>query len=174
MRGRLGVFVLFVAAAVGCGGGGACGTPEATFEAYKLAVIERDFEAVWEMLSTSSRERIECDAKDMAAECRGLGKAELERRARSMGLTAEQMKSIDGRDLFVTVCRLSLEDDTEGWERFARTRLSRVELDGETARVHVRLGAGVETASMTFVCEDANWKIDLAGSKSGLAGGKRE
>jgi len=154
---------------IGCGGGGGAATPEAAFEAYKAAMADKDFEAVWRMLSAASHEQEEADAKgiaERAAKSEGLEKADLEKKAKLMDVTMDQMKTIDGKALFIGLCKMGSTGGKEEWEKLPRGQLARVEINANRANVYVKLDGKVDTDTpLPLVLEDGKWKIDLTGVK---------
>ena len=154
---------------IGCGGGGGTTTPEGVFEAYKTAMADKDFEGVWRMLSTASREQMETDARgiaERAARSEGPGKAALEAQAKLMDMTVDQMKTIDGRTLFIGLCTMAAREGKEEWEKLPRGQLARVEVNADRANVYVKVDDQVEIDHpLPLVREAGTWKIDMTGAK---------
>lgn len=69
-----------------------------------------------------------------------------------LGMTAEAMKSADGRAVLAAPCRKSVRADPDGWGRLARAVVCRIEIDGKE---------NVDDP-LVFVLEQGAWKLDLA------------
>ena len=155
----------------GCGGRGAGSTPEATFGVYKSAMSDRNFDDVWDMLSAASQERVQRDATEVngrAMTAEGPERAYLENAAKLMGLTLEQMKKMDGRQFYVGLLKMVADRGREEWDKLSRAEVSRVEKDGERAKVFIRSDGVEQTARpLPLVLEDGRWKVDLVGVPMG-------
>ena len=149
---------------VGCGGGGGT-TPKATFESYKACMADKDFEAVWNMLASTSKQAMEESAKKLAEaaeKAQGPAKTALESQAKMMDMSLEDMKKLDGKALFAGLFTMAAAGGREEWEKISRTQFSREEIDGDKAKVYVKVDGKEETDDpMPLVREDGRWKIDL-------------
>ena len=173
--------VTFLAAAVlvttialaGCGGSGGGSSPEATFRLYKASMSDRNFEDVWTMLSAASKKRMNEDAatiSERAAKAEGPGRRAVDDTARLIGMTSEQMASMDGKTFFIALLKMVAEAGREEWEKLPRAEISRVQKDGSRALVFVKVD-GREQADrpLPLLNEGGVWKIDLASVKMDLA-----
>ena len=158
---------------IGCGGGKGTATPEAAFEAYKTAVADKDFEGMWGMLSAASRDRMEADAKriaEQAAKSEGVAKAAAEKQAKLMDLTMDQLKTLQGRGLFIGLLTMAAREGKEEWEKLPRAQLDRVEINVNRANVFVKVGDRVEVDHpLPLVLENGTWKIAMTAAGKSLA-----
>ncbi len=158
--------VLMSALLAGCGARGGGTTPEATFRLWKSAMSERSFADVWEMLSAASRQRMNHDAEvfvDRARKAEGPERTALDNAARLIGMTMDEMKTMDGKALCVAVFKMSAQTGRDDWERLARAEFSRAEVTDGRALVYVKRDGREETDHpMPLVNEGGLWKIDLA------------
>ncbi|KPJ56166.1 MAG: hypothetical protein AMS16_02915 [Planctomycetes bacterium DG_58] len=149
---------------MGCGGGGGV-TPKASFERYKASMADKDFEAVWKMLASTSKEFMEDRAKKFAEEAKkaeGPSRTALEDEAKLMRMSLEEMKKLDGKALFIGWYQMAAAAGPEEWEKISRAEFSREEIDGDKAKVYVKIDGKEETDDpMPLVREEGRWKIDL-------------
>ncbi|HUW59320.1 MAG TPA: hypothetical protein VMZ92_21985 [Planctomycetota bacterium] len=162
MKTRTWVCVLTVL--VGCGGGGGGATPKATFEKYKAAMADKNFEDVWNMLASTSQQAMDDRARtlaDAAAKSEGPGRTALEDQARMMRLSLDQMKKLTGKTLFMGLFEMASSAGKEEWEKISRAQFSREVVTGDKAKVYVKVDGKEETDAMPLVREGNRWKIDL-------------
>jgi hypothetical protein len=154
---------------IGCGRGGGAATPEAAFESYKTAMADKDFEGVWQMLSAASQQQMEEDARgiaERAAKSEGPGKVAVEKQARLMDMTMDQVKTINGKTLFIGLCSMAAKEGKEEWEKLPRGQFARVEVNANRANVYVKVDDKVETDHpLPLVLEGGKWKIDMTGAR---------
>ena len=151
-------------ALIGCGGGGGGATPKATFEKYKAAMADKNFEDVWNMLALTSRQAMEDHAKKLAAaaeQSEGPARVALENQAKMMGKSLAEMRKLDGKALFVGLFKMASTGGKEEWEKISRMQFARDEVDGETAKVYVTVDDKEEKDPMPLLREGGKWKIDL-------------
>lgn len=154
---------------IGCGAGGGGATPEATFEKYKRAMVDKNFLDVWDMLSEASQRAMGEDAKEKAEEAarsEGPGRSAVERQASLMDMTVEEMKTMDGKALFVGLMKMAAKEGKEEWEKLPRAQLARVERDADKAKVYVKVDGKLEADQpLPLVLEGRKWKIDMMSVK---------
>jgi hypothetical protein len=157
---------LALAMLAGCGGSSGGTTPEATFRAYQAAMSDRDFEAVWSMLSPSSKDRMNQDAatrREQAAKAEGPARKSLMDEAQGIGMSIDDMKAMDGRTLFIALMKTGSRAGQKTWDVLARAEVSRiVETEGH-ALVYIKSGGLEQVPPIPLAREDGIWKINLAG-----------
>jgi hypothetical protein len=157
------VMLVMGSLAAGCGGSKE-DSPLAAFEAFRAAVVAEKFEEIYDLADDATRAQVDALAEHTRRESVLLGPMELAARARGLGLTVEDLKTVDGRALLAAQCRKSMRDDHENWEKVAHTKYSRVYVDRDRAKLFVSID-GRESLDdpMLFVRERGVWKVDLAG-----------
>jgi hypothetical protein len=149
--------MLFVA---GCGGGGAA-TPDAAFKDFQAAFKAKDGEKAWNLMSKDAQAKMEEVAKGLKkmlelfdklpADAR---KAAEEKAAKESGMTLDELKSLDGKRLFVTGIKAIPADKLS---EVTGATLENVKIDGEKATASIKSGS--KTEPIRFVKESGSWKI---------------
>jgi hypothetical protein len=162
---RIGVVCVLavLAAVIGCEKGGGT-TPQATFEAYKSAMANKDFDAVWDMLSADAQRRLDEQAAQLAqaaAKAEGPAKTDIEMKAKLFDMTMDEMKALDGRKLVTGVFRMAAKMGTNEFGKIGSAQVERVDTSGDRASVFVKIEGKVEKDPLYLTKEGTLWKVAL-------------
>ena len=87
-----------------------------------------------------------------------------------MDLTMDQLKTLQGRGLFIVLLTMAAREGKEEWEKLPRAQLDRVEINVNRANVFVKVGDRVEVDHpLPLVLENGTWKIDMTDAGKSLA-----
>lgn len=154
------------------------GTPEATFGALKLAFQEKDFDALWNLVSEPARARWTASLRHAQTELRKLrqqadqaaGQAKQDALARLsrqeqiledvLGLPSQRFTQMQPKDLFVLICTRATRDRPKILEDLTQATFLRRDVTGDRAAVTYRRTDGRET-TVAMVQTDGVWKIGL-------------
>lgn len=153
-------------------------TPQATFEAFKLASQKKDFGALWNLVSEPARNQWIASLRKAQAELGKLrkdvnqatGKDKQDALARLnkqeeiledvLGLAVERFTQMEPKDLFVLIFTRATHDRPKIIEEVSQATFLRQEVAGERATVTYRRPDGRET-TLAMVQADDLWKIGL-------------
>ena len=140
-------------------------SPEKAYEITKNAALKSDWNAYWNMLSQDSRDKFDKQVKFMQSSFTNLPESMRGRMLESMGMTAEEMNSLDGRSFFISMQEKG-EEDQSGDSQYNRdlfdsSKIVKKEVDGDHAILYIEDEDG-NTAKLPLVREDGVWKLDLA------------
>jgi hypothetical protein len=155
--------LLFV---IGCGGGSS--TPEAAFKDFQAAVKARDADKAWNLLSKESQGQMDTAAKMMSAQLGALDKLAPDARkqmeeamAKGLGMSADELKTLDGKKMFNLVLKKSEQGGKggDGIDEFASASLENVKVEGDKASGTFKTSKKSDTVH--FVKEGGSWKITM-------------
>ncbi len=160
----------------------AAATPQECFTAVACAMHEGNKEALWSQLSTKSQEL----AAKKGEECKE-GVSKCEETQKMLGVTAEQVKAMSGKDLMVAMlmakakammekakadgCCDEKKEAAAGEKKADPMAISDLKIDGDKATAKCPLGM-----PLAFVKEKDAWKMDITAmlEKDCCEGGKCE
>lgn len=184
MRDRCQSVCTLVVAAVGLGPLGGCGgprtepghTPQATFEAFKLALQDKDFDRLWNLMDESGRNQWIASIRRSQAEFRTLqkdadqadAKAKQQAQARlaeqgpgleeALGVSIERFTEMEPKSLFVLIWKQTARDRPQVLDGRARATFLRQDIQGDRATVTYRRPDGRE-ADVAMVLANGLWKV---------------
>jgi hypothetical protein len=141
---------LLVLIAIACGGGASPGaTPKETFEAFRTAAADHDWESVWELTSPERRQKMESDIKGEEDEV-----------ASDLGISVDDVKSMSLKEIFVTAMEKLAKEEPEDLRSFTEGEYLREEIseDGNSAKAYWK-SEGRERR-LRLVKVDGKWYVD--------------
>jgi hypothetical protein len=152
---------------VGCGGGG--GTPEAAFKEFQAAVKAKDGEKAWNLLSKESQGQMDTGAKLVTAQLGALDKLGPdvkkqmeEAMAKGFGMTADELKTLDGKKMFSMIIKNADKFGGKGGDaidEFTSATLENVKVEGDKASGTFKTAKKSEP--IQFVKEGGSWKVTM-------------
>jgi hypothetical protein len=152
--------------AAGCGGA----TPEAAFKDFQAAIKAKDADKLWNVMSKDAQTKAERTASSISEQLKMLDKLPPEQRklaeekmAEALGVTAADLKTLDGKKLF----SISLKNPKteEALKNVASATLENVKVEGDKATGTVKTGTKSDT--LHFVKEGGSWKLGDFGERQG-------
>jgi len=134
-------------------------TPKQTFDVFRQALVDEDFDTVWGMLSSATRD----DAERLAARAREAPEVDRLAIAGRLGLTPEAMADMDGKAFFLAGTKAAIRNRDPLWTRVLRAEFLRAEIDGDRARVYTTIDGDPESDPLPLTLEDGRWHVNLAG-----------
>lgn len=136
--------------------GKAISKPSEVFQNFKVALSDRDFSAVWEMLSNKSKKNFETRFFDETKkEINNLPSEEKKNVNPVLGKTGEEILKMKTKDFFVL-----LMQETEAGDEMAQKAGAEVELvtvNGNSAKLRIK----EHKDEVTMVKEGREWKVEL-------------
>lgn len=130
--------------------------PSEAFQNFKVALSDRDFSAVWEMLSNRSKKSFETRFFDETKkEINNLPSEEKKNVNPVLGKTGEEILKMKTKDFFVL-----LMQETEAGDEMAQKAGAEVELvtvNGNSAKLRIK----EHKDEVTMVKEGREWKVEL-------------
>ncbi len=140
-------------------------SPEKAFEITKKAAIKNDWNAYWNMLSQDSRDKFDKQVKFMQNSFTNLPESMRGRMLESMGMTEEEMNTLDGKSFFISMQQKGENqqgaDAQYNRDLFDSSKIVKKEVDGNHAILYIEDEDG-NTAKLPLIKEDGVWKLDLA------------
>ncbi len=154
--------------AIGCGGGAS--TPEAAFKDFQAAVKAKDGDKAWNLMSKDTQNQMDQMAKAIPEQLKMFDKlpAELrkgaeEKMAEQFGISAADLKTLDGKKLFTAI--LKSPKLSEKFNEVTSATLENVKVEGDKATGTVKTGS--KTEPIGFAKESGSWKISMPDMKKG-------
>jgi hypothetical protein len=157
-----------LAAVAGCGGGGGSlgdAAPAAAWATVRDALLRKDFDAVWDACTPSSRNVYETRFVEFKAKV-AAGEKEVDAGLRMMNLRREDLRTMDGKGFFRATMRLLSEGEAfrTSWEKMradlSGKRVERVETVGDAAVLTIR-GADGKGETLKALRIGGRWYIDF-------------
>jgi len=130
--------------------------PSEAFQSFKVALSDKDFSAVWEMLSNKSKKNFESRFFDEAKkEIDNLSPEEKKNVNPVLGKTGEEILKMKTKDFFVL-----LMQETEAGDEMTQKAGAEVELvtyNGNSAKLRLK----EHKDEVTMVKEGGDWKVEL-------------
>ena len=146
MRYAAPLFVLGILLAA-CGGGGPGGTPQETFDAMKSAMESEDWGTIFDIMSPDRRKELENELKGDEEDVGAM-----------IGKSAEDVKSMSVREVFVEVMAKFVEMDRSKIDQAKKAEFVEEKIDGDHATVKIKVGDDEDTVRMVKV--DGKWYLD--------------
>ena len=134
MKRSTAVLALMALTLAACGGGGPGNTPEATYEAARRVVADKDWDGLLEFIPPSEWEENE---KEFKAE-RDAGK--LSGTAADLELDAEAVKTMSYRDFMVKMLEVAATKKPEQLEKIVKAEVVETKIDGDKATITTKIG----------------------------------
>lgn len=137
---------LAVSLVVGCSGIKPGRSPEATFEAIRRAMLEKEYEALWGLLSAKARElevaAVQQQQRTWEQSLDNMTSPEKQKFLSENGVTPEEFVNMSPAEVFAMNVRRTARLVTALAEQLAAARVIGVRTEGEAATLEITVGAG--------------------------------
>ena len=147
--------MLVLALTLSACGGGAGATPKSTFEASKNAVANKDWSALFDLIAPSARKKMEKEFEDQKKLMDNPESMEAKMLMGMLGISAEEMKNMTMRDMFVKMMTTATKMNSDEVARMKTAKIVETRIDGDKATMKVKMGDREKT--ITLVREDGKW-----------------
>lgn len=127
-------------------------TPQECFDQWRHALIQGNRDALWNLLTQSSRDALETDAEALCAA------EDPEATARALGLTVEALRESDPRDVAVGLILAAVT--AERIQQLLETALKGVRMSGDEASGRLVRGESSEPIFFARTRVIDGWKVD--------------
>ena len=165
------VAILAVGLAASCSGIKPGRRPEATFESIKKAMLAREYEALWGLLSAKSRDReaagIRQEQRAIEGSINNMTPAQKQAFLKQYGASPETFMNISFAEVFAMRMRDASRLATGLGEALSAAEVRSTKIEGSTATLSISIGEE-ETVSLTLEREDGLYRVksfaDLMGA----------
>jgi|GEM_PF-2566634 len=142
-------------------------TPASAFKIIKKAILQKNWDKYWFMLSEKSKENFNEQVKYMQEHFSKLAPEAKTKMLGSMGLTDRQLQQLDGRTFFINAMTMrdneQKKEKTSSLELLETSKIIYIEQNDSSAVLYIQDDQGHEE-KVPLIREKNLWKLDFYGS----------
>ncbi len=135
-------------------------TPADAFKIVQKAILDEDWEKYWSMLSSDSKKRFDNQVINMQESFGNLADQVKERILKSMDISYDELKLLDGHKFFINFMHDRKADDYSA-TLFKTCIITKIETKGNRALLYLEDDEGHQE-KLPVVQEDGKWKLELS------------
>ena len=163
------VVVAVIAVVLSLAGDSTGASPKARFQAFKGAMVDRNFEKAWDMLSTRTQSYFDRQAAERMKKFDDASGGNLDKLKAEADMLGIEVKELTGRKLFVSLYKTISRKGEKEWKRLSTAEFSRVEdtgdeknpADGDRAKVFIKSEGAEQPKPLTLIREQSDWRVEL-------------